>query len=78
MLVSDQLSAHRYIAAISPIPLLMLHGTADEVIPYAHGERLFAKAKAPKQFIAVPDGHHITALASPVYQQQVLAWFNRY
>ena len=56
----------------------MLHGTADEVIPYAHGERLFAKAQAPKQFIAVPDGHHITALGSPVYQQQVLAWFNRY
>ena len=78
VLVNDQLSAHRYIAAISPIPLLMLHGTADEVIPYAHGERLFAKAQAPKQFIAVPDGHHITALGSPVYQQQVLAWFNRY
>ena len=78
MLVNDQWSAHRYIAAISPIPVLMLHGTADEVIPFAHGERLFAKAREPKQFIAVPDGHHISALHEPVYQQQVLAWFDRY
>ena len=78
MLVNDRWSAHRYIAAISPIPVLMLHGTADEVIPFAHGERLFAKAREPKQFIAVPDGHHISALNEPVYQQQVLAWFVRY
>ncbi|UOO88208.1 alpha/beta hydrolase [Vitreoscilla massiliensis] len=78
VVVNDQLSAHRYIAAISPIPLLMLHGTADEVIPYAHGERLFAKAGQPKRFVTVPEGRHIAALNEPYYQQQVLQWFERY
>ena len=78
VLVSDQLSAHRYIGAISPIPLLMLHGTADNVIPYQQGQRLFAQAREPKQFITIPNGTHITALTNPVYQQQVLQWFNRY
>ena len=77
VLVNDGLSAHRYIAAISPIPLLMLHGTADEVIPYAHGERLFEQAREPKQFIAVKNGQHIRALNELYYQQQVLQWFNR-
>ena len=78
VLVSDQLSAHRYIGAISPIPLLMLHGTADNVIPYQQGQRLFTQAREPKQFITIPNGTHITALTNPVYQQQVLQWFNRY
>lgn len=75
---NDQLSAHRYIGAISPIPLLMLHGTADNVIPYQQGQRLFTQAREPKQFITIPNGTHITALANPVYQQQVLQWLNQY
>ena len=78
VLVNDQLSAHRYIGAISPIPLLMLHGTADNVIPYQQGQRLFTQAREPKQFITIPNGTHITALANPVYQQQVLQWLNQY
>ena len=78
VLVNDQLSAYRYIAQISPIPLLVLHGTADQVIPYAHGVRLFEQAREPKQFTTIVNGEHITALTQPIYQQQVLAWLNRY
>ena len=55
-----------------------LYGTEHHETLFVHGERLFAKARVPKQFIAVPDGHHISAWLEPMYQQQVLAWFNRY
>jgi abhydrolase domain-containing protein 17 len=29
-------------------PVLVIHGTADEVVPFWHGEQLFAAAKQPK------------------------------
>jgi fermentation-respiration switch protein FrsA (DUF1100 family) len=39
-------------------PLLVLHSREDEIIPYAHGERLFAKANEPKQFLELRGGHN--------------------
>lgn len=78
LLMDDTYSAARYIGRISPIPLLLLHGTADAVIPYQHSERLFNQAQEPKQRIIVPDGQHIDALTDrfgTVYQSKVLAFF---
>ncbi|HEY4374285.1 MAG TPA: alpha/beta hydrolase [Burkholderiales bacterium] len=60
--LTDEYSAERNIARIAPIPLLLIHGTADEVIPFTHGVRLFALAKEPKTFITVPGGAHIEAM----------------
>jgi fermentation-respiration switch protein FrsA (DUF1100 family) len=39
-------------------PLLILHGARDATIPIAFGERLFALAHEPKQFVRFPDGSH--------------------
>ena len=40
------------------VPVLILHGTQDEVVPYWMGERLFSRAPAPKQFFAIEGGRH--------------------
>ncbi len=41
-------------------PLLVIHGDADSVVPFSHGEKLFAAAKNTprKQFYAIPNGGH--------------------
>jgi fermentation-respiration switch protein FrsA (DUF1100 family) len=39
------------------IPKLFLHATADEVIPVAHGRRLFDAAPPPKTFVELEGGH---------------------
>jgi fermentation-respiration switch protein FrsA (DUF1100 family) len=39
------------------IPKLFLHARDDEVIPFAHGRRLFAAAPEPKTFVALRGGH---------------------
>lgn len=39
-------------------PLLVTHGTCDEMIPFHMGRRLFECAAGPKTFYAVPDGGH--------------------
>ena len=39
-------------------PKLFFHGTADGVIPYAHGKELFACAAEPKEFVTIEGGNH--------------------
>jgi fermentation-respiration switch protein FrsA (DUF1100 family) len=39
------------------LPKLFLHAPADEVIPFAHGRRLYQAAPPPKEFVALAGGH---------------------
>jgi uncharacterized protein len=39
-------------------PLLVMHGERDRIVPMAFGERLFALAHEPKQFVRFPQGQH--------------------
>lgn len=39
------------------LPKLFLHARADEVIPFAHGRRLYDAAPPPKTFVALAGGH---------------------
>ena len=43
---------------ISPIPMIVMHGTRDPVVEYEHGEKVFEEAREPKTFISVPEGQH--------------------
>jgi hypothetical protein len=36
------------------MPLLVLHGDQDEIVPFAQGRRLFEAAPLPKRFFAIP------------------------
>ena len=40
------------------VPVLVMHGTADPVIPFSHGEKLFAAANPPKLSLWVRGGDH--------------------
>jgi fermentation-respiration switch protein FrsA (DUF1100 family) len=44
--------------ALVKVPLLIMHGARDPAIPVAFGERLFALAHEPKQFVRFPEGGH--------------------
>jgi fermentation-respiration switch protein FrsA (DUF1100 family) len=39
-------------------PLLVVHSREDEIVPFAHGERLFRQARDPKQFLEMNGGHN--------------------
>ncbi|MFN2613519.1 MAG: alpha/beta hydrolase [Actinomycetota bacterium] len=43
---------------IAPRPLLIVHGDADDVVPYAQAEMLFEKAGEPKELVRIPGGGH--------------------
>ena len=39
-------------------PILIMYGKADRVIPFWHGEKLFAAANNPKQVLVIENGGH--------------------
>jgi fermentation-respiration switch protein FrsA (DUF1100 family) len=57
LLMRDSFRSDQRISRVSA-PLLILHGTSDDTIPIAFGERLFALAHEPKQFVRFGGGGH--------------------
>jgi uncharacterized protein len=39
-------------------PVFIAHGTADTLIPYTHGKKLFEAANEPKRFYSMPEANH--------------------
>lgn len=39
-------------------PLLVIHSRDDDIIPFAHGRRLYDAAREPKRFLQIEGGHN--------------------
>jgi fermentation-respiration switch protein FrsA (DUF1100 family) len=79
LFVNGDYSADRFIGKLTPIPLLLIHGTEDNVIPYRHSERLFYLAGEPKRWMPVPGGGHIDAMTlrfGNTYRDLLVAFFD--
>ncbi|AWI08172.1 alpha/beta hydrolase [Ereboglobus luteus] len=79
LLIGNKYSAGKYVAALPPIPLLMIHGTADNVVPYENATRLFAAAREPKKLITINGGSHIDAMTEAqgnVYRDELVRFFD--
>ncbi len=49
------------IGRIAPRPILITHGTLDEIVPVRHAHTLFKAAEEPKELWIVPDARHVEA-----------------
>lgn len=56
-LLKDSFHSDTRIAGVTA-PLLIMHGGRDRTIPIVYGERLFALAREPKQFVRFDEGGH--------------------
>jgi dipeptidyl aminopeptidase/acylaminoacyl peptidase len=54
----ETISPIEWVDRISPRPLLLVHGDADELIPLEHARRLYQKAKEPKELKIIPGAKH--------------------
>jgi fermentation-respiration switch protein FrsA (DUF1100 family) len=77
ILIDDELSPDEYVGRIAPIPLLLIHGTEDEIIPFRHAELLLAQAKEPKTLWRIEGGNHTAAFIAPdsPYRRQLVEFF---
>ena len=64
----------------APVPLLIIAGEGDSLIPAENGRRLFAAAGEPKELWIIPGADHggTLAAAGRTYEKKVGAFFDRY
>lgn len=41
------------------VPWLIVHGTADDVVPIEDSKRIYAKANEPKKLVEIPNANHV-------------------
>ena len=63
-LVSDSYSPILWISKVSPVPILILYGENDAVVPNHHGRMLFDAAGQPKEYWVTPEAGHIMSFAN--------------
>jgi dipeptidyl aminopeptidase/acylaminoacyl peptidase len=54
----DTITPINWVDKISPRPLLLVHGDADELIPLEHAYKLYQKAGEPKELKIIPGARH--------------------
>jgi fermentation-respiration switch protein FrsA (DUF1100 family) len=66
------------------VPVLLIHGTDDGVIPYENSAEAYADAAPPKFFVTIRNGDHYDAYLdganaqAPVAQNATIDFFDRY
>lgn len=61
LLIGDSYSPVDVVDRIAPLPLLLIYGSQDPVIPISEGEKLYRKARQPKLFWNVAGDRHAAA-----------------
>ena len=57
-LLKDKFESYKKINKI-PVPILVIHGKVDKIVPYAMGEKMYELANQPKFFYAQEYGDHM-------------------
>ncbi|MEH1863914.1 MAG: alpha/beta hydrolase [Nostoc sp.] len=59
-------------------PILVIHGEADDIIPFAHGEKLFNAAISPKLYLWIKEANHndLFWVAEKKYQKALQQFTN--
>jgi uncharacterized protein len=70
LLMADQFRSLDRIGDVR-VPLLIIHGEEDALIPVSHGKALFAAANEPKRFVVVPQAGHEIVGNEATWQTEV-------
>jgi len=75
--VNNDYSPAASVRKLSPIPLLLIHGESDGIVPPHHAQRLYERAAEPKSIWLVPDTGHIQALKERSIRQRLAAFLEK-
>ena len=78
LLLRNTYAAERYVAQIAPIPILFLHGTADQVIAPKHSQILYALAGEPKRLVLLEGGTHLGLDGNAEYVRTLADFFRKH
>ena len=76
--IDDDYSPADSVAALSPLPLLLIQGDQDEVVPLHHSQQLFERAGEPKERWVVPGAGHTQSLNVEAVRKELVEFLLRY
>jgi uncharacterized protein len=75
--LSSQTSGTAAVAALSPKPVIFIHGSADEVLPDQCSRDLHARAREPKELILYPGCRHGLDQCRENLDRDLTRWLER-
>lgn len=73
-LFNDTYSPDKWIGTVSPIPVLILHGVEDRVVPPHHGQLLYDAALPRKDIWKTGEPGHVRAFADKRVREEMLQY----
>jgi len=77
--VTDSYSPINYVHRISPIPILLIHCLQDATVSFRHSERLYEKAKNPKELWLIDGCDHLKVFSgsssASAWRQKLVRFF---
>ena len=70
--LDERFMPEKWAPRVAPVPLLVLHGELDPVVPVEHGRRLHAVAGDPKGYWEVQGAGHLRAFGSAGLRTELL------
>ena len=70
LIVSDNYNPETVISKLAPVPVLIMHSDADQIVPTIQSQRLYQLAGTPK-FYQKTRGGHIATFKHAQYRQEV-------
>lgn len=74
--VNDSYSAEKWIGQVSPVPVLILHGLDDPVVPTHHGRMLLEAAREPKGLWLTARPGHLQSLGDDAVRKQLVRFLD--
>ncbi len=74
LFLNNDYSPVKWIKKISPVPVLIIHGTDDRIVPFHHGRELFESALPPKEFWPAEGKGHIEAFTDKDMRKRLLQY----
>ncbi len=74
LLFNDDYSPLKWINKVAPVPVLIIHGVNDPVVPIHHGFLLYEAASIPKDFWETPTPGHVMAFADKVVRKKFVRY----
>ena len=75
--IDDRFAPGAAIGLLSPMPVLIVHGDQDLIVPVHHGRQLYDAAREPREIWIAPGGGHIQAMAREDWRRRFVAYLRR-
>lgn len=75
-LVNDDYSPIKFVRSVAPVPIVIMHGEQDRVVPIHHGRLLYDAASEPKQFWQTSVRGHVRVFADETIRDRLVIYLD--